>query len=54
LDHTGHPTAAIAVTYAATEVDKRTEASLVSAVTSGAAQLSRRLGFREAVRQPAG
>src|SRR5207342_3801966 len=37
LDHTGHPTAAIAVTYAAADVDKRTEASLVSAVTSGAA-----------------
>ena len=54
LDHTGHPTAAIAVTYVAAEVDKRTEASLVSAVTSGAAQMSRRLGFREVSRQPAG
>ena len=41
LDHTGHPTAAIAVTYVAAEVDKRTEASLISAVTSGAAQMSR-------------
>ena len=42
------------VTYVAAEVDKRTEASLASAVAIGAAQLSRRLGFRETTRQPAG
>lgn len=54
LDHTGRPAAAIAVTYVAAEVDKRTEASLARAVAIGAAQLSRRLGFRETTRQPAG
>ena len=53
LDHAGHPTAAIAVTYLAKEVDHRTEASLVAAVTGAAFQLSRRLGFRETYgRQP--
>ena len=48
LDHSGHPTAAVAVTYLAKEVDHRTEASLVEAVTGAAFQLSRRLGFRGA------
>jgi DNA-binding IclR family transcriptional regulator len=46
LDHTGHPTAAVAVTYLAKDVDHRAEASLVEAVTAAALQLSRRLGFR--------
>jgi DNA-binding IclR family transcriptional regulator len=47
LDHAGHPTAAVAVTFLAKEVDHRTEASLAEAVTGAALQLSRRLGFRE-------
>ena len=46
LDHAGHPTAAIAVTYSAAEVDHRNEVRLVEAVNGAAAQLSRRLGFR--------
>jgi DNA-binding IclR family transcriptional regulator len=46
LDHNGHPTAAIAVTYVGDEVDHRTETSLVEAVTGAAFQLSRRIGFR--------
>jgi DNA-binding IclR family transcriptional regulator len=46
LDHTGHPTAAVAVTYLAKDVDHRAEASLVEAVKAAALQLSRRLGFR--------
>jgi DNA-binding IclR family transcriptional regulator len=46
LDHTGHPAAAIAVTYVADEVDHQNEARLIDAVNSAAAQLSRRLGFR--------
>ena len=46
LDHSGHPTAAVAVTYVGDEVDDRAEASLVEAVTGAAFQLSRRLGFR--------
>jgi DNA-binding IclR family transcriptional regulator len=48
LDHSGHPTAAVAVTYVGNEVDYRTEASLVEAVTGAASQLSRRLGYRGA------
>jgi DNA-binding IclR family transcriptional regulator len=48
LDHSGHPTAAVAITYVGDEVDHRTEASLVEAVTGAASQLSRRLGFRGA------
>jgi len=47
LDHAGHPTAAVAVTFLAKEMDHRTEASLAEAVTGAALQLSRRLGFRE-------
>jgi DNA-binding IclR family transcriptional regulator len=46
LDHSGHPTAAVAVTYLGDEVDDQAEASLVEAVTAAAFQLSRRLGFR--------
>jgi DNA-binding IclR family transcriptional regulator len=46
LDHSGHPTAAVAMTYVADEVDDRTEGRLVAAVNGAAAQLSRRLGFR--------
>jgi DNA-binding IclR family transcriptional regulator len=46
LDHTGHPAAAVAVTYVADEVDHQNEARLIDAVNSAAAQLSRRLGFR--------
>jgi DNA-binding IclR family transcriptional regulator len=46
LDHSGHPTAAVAVTYVGDEVDHRTETSLIEAVTGAAFQLSRRLGFR--------
>ena len=51
LDHSGHPTAAVAVTYVGDEVDHRTNASLVEAVTGAAFQLSRRLGFRGAPEQ---
>ena len=46
LDHSGHPTAAVAVTYVGEEVDDLTEGRLVAAVNGAAAQLSRRLGFR--------
>jgi DNA-binding IclR family transcriptional regulator len=46
LDHSGHPTAAVAMTYIADEVDHQTEARLVAAVNGAAGQLSRRLGFR--------
>jgi DNA-binding IclR family transcriptional regulator len=46
LDHSGHPTAAIAVTYVGDEVNHRGEISLVEAVTGAAFQLSRRIGFR--------
>jgi DNA-binding IclR family transcriptional regulator len=51
LDHSGHPTAAVAITYVGDEVDHRTKASLVEAVTGAAFQLSRRLGFRGAPEQ---
>ena len=43
-DHTGHPVAAIAVTYLASEVDAAAERALVRAVSDAAGQLSRRLG----------
>jgi DNA-binding IclR family transcriptional regulator len=46
LDHSGHPTAAVAVTYLGDEVGDQAEAGLVEAVTGAAFQLSRRLGFR--------
>jgi DNA-binding IclR family transcriptional regulator len=46
LDHAGHPSAAVAVTYVAAEVDHQNEVRLVEAVNATAAQLSRRLGFR--------
>jgi DNA-binding IclR family transcriptional regulator len=46
LDHAGHPTAAVAVTYVGDAVDHQGEARLVEAVNGAAAQLSRRLGFR--------
>jgi DNA-binding IclR family transcriptional regulator len=46
VDHAGHPTAAIAVTYVAGEVDHQKEEGLIAAVNGAAAQLSRRLGFR--------
>jgi len=52
LDHSGHPTAAVAVTYVGEDVDDRTEAGLVEAVTGAAFQLSRRLGFRGAPGRP--
>ncbi len=46
VDHTGHPTAAIAVTYASADVDARERDRLVAAVTASADQLSHRLGHR--------
>jgi DNA-binding IclR family transcriptional regulator len=46
VDHAGHPTAAVAVTYVAGEVDHQKEEGLIAAVNGAAAQLSRRLGFR--------
>lgn len=44
LDHTGHPIAAVALTYEPTGVDDRERHRLVERVAATAAQLSRRLG----------
>jgi len=52
LDHAGHPTAAVAATYVAGEVDHQNEARLIEAVNGAAAQLSRRLGFRAVPANP--
>lgn len=45
-DHTGYPAAAVAITYAADDVDRATVSRLAQAATTTAATLSRRLGFR--------
>ncbi len=45
-DHTGYPVAAVAITYAAAEVDPARLRALVDAASATAAALSRRLGFR--------
>ena len=47
LDHAGYPTAAIAITYVAAEVDPAAVGRLVDAATAAANHLSRRLGYRE-------
>lgn len=46
LDHTGHPVAAVAVTYPAEDVDAAARDSVVELVCACAAQLSGRLGHR--------
>jgi DNA-binding IclR family transcriptional regulator len=45
-DHNGYPAAAVAITYAAEDVDDDGVRDLVRAASSTAATLSRRLGFR--------
>jgi DNA-binding IclR family transcriptional regulator len=47
-DHAGYPAAAVAITYAAADVDAATVARLVTAASTTADVLSRRLGFRGA------
>lgn len=46
LDHTGHPVAAVAVTYPVEHVDPAARAEVVELVRSCAAELSVRLGHR--------
>ena len=46
LDHTGHPIAAVAITYDAATVDERRRRWLVARAAATADQLSRRLGGR--------
>jgi DNA-binding IclR family transcriptional regulator len=46
LDHTGHPIAAVAITYDAASVDERERDWLVQRAAATADQLSRRLGGR--------
>lgn len=43
-DHTGHPVAAVSVTYAADQVDQTARAEIVAATERAAHTLSRRLG----------
>ncbi len=45
-DHTGYPVAAVAITYVAADVDDPTVRRLVTAASTTAGSLSRRLGFR--------
>lgn len=45
-DHTGYPAAAVAITYAASDVATSAVSDLVNAASTTAAALSRRLGFR--------
>ncbi len=51
VDHAGYPTAAIAVTYRSADVDAAMRTALVTAVSTAADQLSRRLGFRHPPRR---
>ena len=44
LDHTGHPLAAVSVTYVGAGVDATAESRLVDAVRRATEALSRRLG----------
>lgn len=46
VDHTGHPAAAVAVTFPADEVDERQRVRLAAMAARVAAELSRRIGYR--------
>ena len=46
IDHTGHPVAGLAVTYRSETVAAAERSRLITALTSAAADLSRRLGHR--------
>ena len=45
-DHTGHPVAAISVTYASAEIDETDRGRMVAATSRAADALTRRLGGR--------